>query len=188
MREGECFLERAKSFGIKLGSGLACLHAAVENGCRGGLSADDCGMDTLAGERIDESGGIACEENAPSRNVRVAAQPKVLADYICRQSDAELAVRVVGEQCARDAFIRSVWIASSGTGASSTGKLGNEAADADVDVVSLGKEPAVAAADGGEVEDEIERGIARGQRGGKISEGNRCFQGETASVPVRLRR
>ena len=58
---------------------------------------------------------------------------------------------------------------------------------ADVDVVALGEEPAVAAGEWGEVEDEVGGGVACGEVGGEGVVRDGGFEGEAALVPGGLR-
>ena len=58
MRKSQCLLEWLQVSSISC-SDVAC---AGEYGYSGGLSADDGGVDTFAGERIDEAGGVSGEK------------------------------------------------------------------------------------------------------------------------------
>ena len=62
---------------------------------------------------------------------------------------------------------------------------GGEGAYADVDVVALGEEPAVAAGEGGEVEDEVVGCVAAGEGCGERGVGDGGFECEAVVVARR---
>ncbi len=144
-------------------------------------------MDALAGERVDQAGGVAGEQDAALGCIRVASQAEVLPGNVCagqcRQIETQLPERVAVQQSARDGLVLHAF--GDGSGALFC-RPGDKTADADVDVIGLGKEPAIAAGDRGEVKDEIVRLIAGRKSGGQQSVGNGGFERETAGIPYRL--
>ncbi len=178
VREGESLLEWAEAAGIGGGYAVGILEG-FEDRCGGGLAADDGGVYAFAGEGIDEAGGVSGEEDAAARDVSVAAHAEGLAGDVERISggegaDAEFLVGVVEEELAGNGFE----VCRRGGGAWGDG------ADADVDVVAFGEEPAVASGEWGEVEDEVVGGVAGGELGGKGRVGDGSFKGEAVGVPL----
>ena len=78
------------------------VEVAFEDGGGCGLAADDGGVDAFAGERVDEAGGVADEQDAAAGNVGVAAHAELLAGDVGEGGDAEFLVRVVEEEGAGD--------------------------------------------------------------------------------------
>ena len=84
---------------------IAGSEVAFEDGSGGGLTADDGGVDAFAGERVDEAGSVADEEDAAMGNVGVAAHAEMLAGDVgvdAIEVDGELLVDVASEEFAGD--------------------------------------------------------------------------------------
>ncbi len=94
----------------------------------------------------------------------------MLAGDVRQVGGAELLERVVVEQLAGDLLERGVGAV-------------RKCADADVDVVALGEEPAVAAGEWSEVEDEVVGRIACGELRGQRGVGDGGFECEATRVP-----
>jgi len=141
------------------------VEIAFEDGGGGGLAADYGGVDAFAGERVDEAGSVSDEEDAAVWDVGVASHAELLAGDVGESGDAEFLAGVVEQQGAGDLLELRV----GGTGG------GGEGAYADVDVVGLGEEPAVAAGEGREVEDEVVGSGAVGEDCGERGVGDGGF-------------
>ena len=163
---------------------IAGSEVAFEDGSGGGLTADDGGVDAFAGERVDEAGSVADEEDAAMGNVGVAAHAELLAGDVGESGDAELLLGIVEEQSAGDLPEVSVLGSNLIRGWSCGRRRGTwifgwgEGAYAEVDVVGLGEEPAVAAGERGEVEDEVVRGGAIGEGCREVGVGDGGFERE----------
>jgi len=163
---------------------IAGSEVAFEDGSGGGLTADDGGVDAFAGERVDEAGSVADEEDAAMGNVGVAAHAELLAGDVGESGDAELLLGIVEEQSAGDLPEVRVLGSNLIRGWSCGRRRGTwifgwgEGAYAEVDVVGLGEEPAVAAGERGEVEDEVVRGGAIGEGCREVGVGDGGFERE----------
>jgi len=171
VREGQSLLQRGEVAGVGRGYVVGLIvEVALEDSGGRGLAADDGRVDAFAGERVDEAGSVADEQDATLGDVGVAAHAELLAGDMGEGGDAELLVGVVEEEGASDVLrgvlrgrrvLRRSFVAA-----------GGEGSYADVDVVGLGEEPAVAAGEGREVEDQVVGSGAVGKGCGERGEGD----------------
>ena len=96
--EGEGPEEGSEVASVGRGDVGLVVEVAVEDGGGGGLAADDGGVDALAGEGVDEAGGVADEEDAAAWDVVVASHAELLAGDVGEGGDAEFLVSVIEEQ------------------------------------------------------------------------------------------
>ena len=141
----EC-LELSRDSEFRLDLGFDCILVGGEVGGVAGeqplrglgceLGAVDGVADALAGERVDQAGGVAdeCDSPGDQRAGRIPERKVVSAQFGQRIGVERLAARVVGEFTAQRR------------------RGGRKAAEADIAVVAFGEDPAVAAGHGAEFE------------------------------------